>query len=263
LRDFYRKASLWIGARRADRVVTVSDSSKSDIVQFLKMAPEQVAVVHNGVGREFFVHVECEQAQAELAGRYPVDEPYLLYVGALELPNKNLLRMLQAYHHALATFEQPHRLLLAGPKRRAAELVFAEIERLGLSGRVQWLGYVPRVDLPLLYAGAACFVYVSLWEGFGLPVLEAMASGAPVIASNVSSLPEVLGEAGVLVDPANVEAIATAMVQVCNDESLRQRMRRAGRERAGQFSWPRAAAQLLAVFHSVLLNGAPYGSHAG
>ena len=193
-RDFYRKLALRLSARRAEKVVTVSESSRRDILRFLGLPAEQVAVVYNGVGDEFFLSGAPQDAA--LAGRYPLDQPYLLYVGAIEHPNKNLVRLVQAYALARPHFPRPHRLLLVGPRRRQPEVVFAEIERLGLQADVLWLGYVPRPDLPALYAGAAAFVYVSLWEGFGLPVLEAMAAGTPVIASNTASLPEVVGDAG-------------------------------------------------------------------
>jgi glycosyltransferase involved in cell wall biosynthesis len=250
IRNLYRQHLLGWGVRRADRVVTVSESSRRDIAQFLSVAEWRISRVHNGVGSEFGGLSKCE-ARQRLAGRYPVDRPYLLYVGALEHPNKNLVRLLQAYHQAQVEAGFEHNLLLVGPKRWRSEFIFAEIERLHLQERVIWLGYVPQQDLPSIYAGADAFIYVSLWEGFGLPVLEALASGVPVIASNTSSLPEVVGEAGIMVDPYSVSSIATAIRTLVADEDLKMSLRIAGPERAGMFSWRRSARALLDIFETI------------
>jgi glycosyltransferase involved in cell wall biosynthesis len=243
-RDFYRKASLRLAAHRVEHVVTVSESSKRDIIQYLNISPERLSVVGNGVAGDFFA---APAERAALATRYPVDRPYLLYVGALEHPNKNLVRLLEAYAAARANFPVPHRLLLVGPQRWRPEVIFDAIAQLGLGDEVHWLGYVPRADLPALYAAAEAFVFVSLWEGFGLPVLEALAAGTPVIASNTSSLPEVVGEAGLLVDPTSVPAISAALERLTRDADLRARLRLAGPAQARKFSWENGAVRLRQV----------------
>lgn len=243
-RDFYRKASLRLAAGRVEHVVTVSESSKRDIMHYLNIPSERLSVVGNGVAHDFF---SAPAGSAALAERYPVDRPYLLYVGALEHPNKNLVRLLEAYAAARSSFTVPHRLLLVGPQRWRPEAIFEAIDRLALGEEVCWLGYVPRVDLPALYAAAEGFVFVSLWEGFGLPVLEALAAGTPVIASNTSALPEVVGQAGLLVDPTSVEAITTAIIRVTNEAGLRAHLRAVGPARAQLFSWDEGAKRLRQV----------------
>jgi glycosyltransferase involved in cell wall biosynthesis len=250
IRNLYRQHLLGMGVRRADRVVTVSESSKRDIAHFLGVVDNRIVVIYNGVKNDFGC-LSAQEAKQRLAGRYPINEPYFLYVGALEHPNKNLVRLLQAYKQAQLEAGFEHNLLLVGPKRWRSEVIFAEIERLKLQSRVFWLGYVPQEDLPRIYSGADAFVYVSLWEGFGLPVLEALASGVPVIASNTSSLPEVVGDAGILVDPQSVASIATAMKTLVTDEQLHLQLRKAGPARARLFSWKRSAEELLRVFEEV------------
>lgn len=250
IRNLYRQHFLGMGVRRADRVVTVSESSKRDIAHFLNVADERIARIYNGVNSEYG-SLSAQEARRRLADRYPIDKPYFLYVGALEHPNKNLVRLLQAYHQAQIEAGFEHNLLLVGPKRWRSDVIFAEIERLNLESRVFWLDYVPQEDLLSIYAGADVFIYVSLWEGFGLPVLEALASGVPVIASNTSSLPEVVGDAGILVDPQSVASIATAMKTLVADEQLQMQLRKAGPARARMFSWKRSAEELLRVFEEV------------
>lgn len=254
LRSLYRQLILRRGVLRADRVVTVSQSSRQDIVSFMSVPPERVAVIYNGVGEEYFLKITVWEARARVSERFGVNEPYALYVGALEHPNKNLVRLLRAYAKARTRPTLPRRLLMVGPKRFNSQVIFEEVQRLHLEESVSWLGYVPKEDLPYLYAGAELFVYVSMWEGFGLPVLEALASGTPVIASGTSALPEVVGDAGLLVDPSSEDAIANAMESLCGDSPRLERMRRQGPERARMFSWKRAAASLLDVFESVAAN---------
>jgi glycosyltransferase involved in cell wall biosynthesis len=250
IRNLYRQHLLGMGVRRAERVVTISKSSKQDIAHFLNVADERIARIYIGVNGEYG-SLSAQEARQRLADRYPIDKPYFLYVGALEHPNKNLVRLLQAYHQAQLESGFQHNLLLVGPKRWRTEFIFTEIEKLHLQDRVFWVGYVPQADLPGIYAGADAFIYVSLWEGFGLPVLEAMASGVPVIASNTSSLPEVVGDAGILVDPQSVASIATAMKTLVTDEHLKTRLRIAGPARAKMFSWRRSAEDMLEIFEQV------------
>ena len=236
---------------RADRVVTISESSGRDIEEFLHIPEERIDVIHLGVGDEYFADVTKQVARQYVATRLHVPNRYILYVGAIEHPNKNLVRLLQAYDQARTAMGVTHDLVFAGPKRYRPEIVMAEIERLGLQDCVHCLGYVPKEDLPYLYAGADIFVYVSLWEGFGLPVLEAMAAGTPVITSNTSSLPEVVGNAGILVDPQNVPEIAAAVATLLSDTETQQAMACAGLERARTFTWKRSAQRLLQVFENV------------
>lgn len=251
LRNWYRNTVLKIATRHAKQIVTISESSRNDIEQFLYVPHDKITVMYCGVGSEFFNTPKPDNIRRTLKSRYPVESPYLLYVGALDHPNKNLVRLIQAYNQARQEYNLSHQLLLVGPKRLRAEVIFEEIERSPFCKDIHWLGYVPQADLPLIYAAADVFLYLSLWEGFGLPALEAMASGTPVIASRTSSLPEVVGNAGLLVDPTDVGMIAKAVGLLLNNEQLRLRYCQLGRARAKTFSWQGAAQKLRSVFEYV------------
>jgi glycosyltransferase involved in cell wall biosynthesis len=174
-------------------------------------------------------------------------QPFVLSVGTIQ-PRKNYRRLIQAF----ASLDPALTLVIVGSKGWTYADVFAEITRHRLDERVHILGFVADDDLPALYSAASLFVYPSLYEGFGLPVLEALACGTPVVASNQSALPEVVGEAGLLIDPENVEAMAVAMTHALNDTSLRQNLAAAGPARAGQFTWQDMAGQLLALYQKLL-----------
>jgi glycosyltransferase involved in cell wall biosynthesis len=189
-------------------------------------------------------------AVAPALGRYGVEPPYILYVGSLE-KRKNLPRLLQAY--ARLRQDLPGwKLVIVGARKWKSAPIFDTLSRLGLEPYVHFTGFVEEDDLPALYNGADLFCFPSLYEGFGLPVLEAMACGTPVVTSSTSSLPEVAGEAALLVDPYDVEAIAAAMRRVLSDPELAQDLRARGLARAAQFTWERTARETIAVYERVL-----------
>ena len=234
---------------RADVVVAVSHSTKADLVQLLGVNEDKVVVGKEGVGDDFSPvtdEVLLQQARATYVGA----DPFILNVGTLE-PRKNQARLIQAYHQLIQENGIPHRLAIVGRRGWLYENVFAMVERLQLKERVLFLGHVPDQDLPALYSLADIFVYPSLYEGFGMPPLEAMACGTPVVASNVSSLPEVLGDAALLVDPTNVTELAQAMFQALTDQATRQALIAKGFERAKKFTWVEAAQQMLGLYHQV------------
>jgi glycosyltransferase involved in cell wall biosynthesis len=222
-------------ARAARAVITVSEFSKSRIVELCRVAPEKVHVVYSGVGGQFRPYSADEIAVARQ--RLALPERYALCVGSLE-PRKNLSRLLAAWKIA-----QPRlnglSLVLAGAKGH----VFRDAGFDQPPQDVHLAGYLTDELLPAVYAGAEMFVYPSVYEGFGLPVLEAMASGVPVITSNVTALPEVAGDSAMLVDPYNVESIAEAIERLAGDEELRIRLVQKGTSRAAAFSWDRTASQ--------------------
>jgi glycosyltransferase involved in cell wall biosynthesis len=183
--------------------------------------------------------------------RYQLSQPYILYVGSIE-PRKNLLRLLQAYARLRKDLPGWKLVLVGARNAWKSTPISEEMRKLNLAPWVQLTGYIPEEDLPALYNGAGLFAFPSLYEGFGLPVLEAMACGTPVITSNVSSLPEVAGDAALLVDPYNVEEIAAAMVNVLSDQELSEDLHRRGLERSKEFSWERTAQQTLEVYKKVL-----------
>lgn len=237
------------GARRANHIITISEHSQGDIQRFLGIPAERISVIYEAPAPSFRP-VEPESARAIARDNYGIAGRYILFVGTLQ-PTKNLARLIDAY--ALARQRAGIRpvLVIVGQKGWDFADLFARVSGLGLEGQVIFTGYVPDDDLPALYSGAEVFVLPSLYEGFGLPVLEAMACGAPVITSTVTSLPEIAGDAALLVDPMDIEALAGALERVCTDAALRQHLRLAGLARAAQFSWQRCAEETLAVYRRV------------
>ncbi|MCL4534357.1 MAG: glycosyltransferase family 4 protein, partial [Bacteroidetes bacterium] len=180
-----------------------------------------------------------------------VPERFILYLGTLE-PRKNVERLIEAYARLKRAGEIPHKLVLGGARGWLYDRIFARVHELSLEEDVLFTSYIPYHELPLWYNLADIFIYPSLYEGFGLPPLEAMACGTPVVTSSGSSLPEVVGAAAMTVDPLDVSAIASAIARVLNEPSLRERLKAEGPRRAARFSWTNAAEQTLKTYHSVL-----------
>ncbi|MFN7954754.1 MAG: glycosyltransferase family 1 protein [bacterium] len=237
-------------ARRSDVVVAISESTKADVVRYLGVDAARVEVVYGGVSAAFHPRPEPEVEEARV--RYGLHRPYLIFVGTIE-PRKNLVRLVRAFARLRKQgVDQDLELVLVGRRGWRWEEVDHEIARLDLDAHVRRLGYVPEHDLPALLTGAVALVYPSLYEGFGFPPLEAMACGTPAIASAVSSIPEVVDGAGVLVDPYREDAITDAMGLVLSDRALRDSLVEAGRKRAGLFPWDRTGRALYGVYRSVL-----------
>jgi len=236
-------------AQRACQVIAVSESTKRDLVRRYGIRPERVSVVYNAAGQDFQRVVDCQELDRvresfELPGRF------ILYVGTLE-PRKNLVKLIHAYKKAMPLLGRVP-LLLGGALGWKYEEILQAAKDPALAGRVRLLGRVPDEDLPALYSLATVFVFPSLYEGFGLPVLEAMACGTPVITSRTSSLPEVAGDAGVLVDPSNEDEIARAMIDVVTRQDLALTLGRESLARAAVFSWRRCAEETLEVYKNVV-----------
>ncbi len=234
--------------RRADLLVVPSDAVRREVLRLApRVDPSRLRVVPNGVGGEFRPRPPAETAPA--LRRLGVATPYLLYVGTLE-PRKNVVRLLDAYERLLANGHPPV-LVLAGRLGWDAGPLRARLAAPALRGCVHVTGYVEARDLPALYAGARAFAYPSLAEGFGLPPLEAMACGVPVVASTDPALAENLGDAALLVDPLDVDALACALRRVLVDEDLRATLVARGRARAAAFGWERTAADMLACYREI------------
>jgi glycosyltransferase involved in cell wall biosynthesis len=239
-----------LAVRSAARFAATSQASRDDLVRFYGVDAGCITVTPEAADERFAP--QPDDVVRAAVDRLGLPWPYALYL-ASNKPHKNLVRLVRAWH-ALVTSGRAAgaRLVIAGhwdphfPQAR--ELA----ERLGLGGAVHFAGPIPEADLPVVLAGARVFIFPSLYEGFGLPVLEAMACGTPVICSNRSSLPEVAGDAGVLVDPEDVSAIASALDQVLGDANLRENLRKRGVDRAATFTWKRSAALTLAVYRAAL-----------
>lgn len=228
--------------RTARHVIAISEASRCDLLAMFSIQPERVTAIPLAAEAHF-----CPQPKAAIErvqARYSLPESFLLYVGSNK-PHKNLVNLVHAYA-ALPRAAPP--LLIAGPWDVRHPDAKQAAQRLGVSERVRFLGPVDDLDLPALYSGALAFVFPSLYEGFGLPALEAMACGAAVACSNVSSLPEVVGDAALLFDPRDVRALAEGMQRLIEDAALRHRLRESGLRRAAAFSWQRNALDTLHLY---------------
>jgi glycosyltransferase involved in cell wall biosynthesis len=231
----------------ADHIIAVSETTARDLVELLDVPRKWISVVPEAPGPQFRPVADAEERRRALQ-RYGLDRPYLLFVGTIE-PRKNLGTLLKAFRCLRSETEAV--LVLAGRRGWLWQPVLDEIERLNLQDRVRLLDGVRAADLPALYSGASVFVFPSLYEGFGLPPLEAMACGTPVVCSSAGSLPEVVGDAALLVPPTDAEALAAAVRQVLTDPDLQNALRQRGVERSRLFSWERTAWATLAVYQRV------------
>jgi len=236
-----RLTLLW--AKRAKRVLTFSEAVKGQLVNWLGFPPERIVVTPLAPNERF--KPQPPEEVERVRRKYRLFAPYILFVGTVE-PRKNLVTLIRAF--AAISKDFPHLLVLSGARGWMSEPVFAEIERQGLKDRVVHLGYVPAKDLPALMSGAEVFVYPSLGEGFGLPPLEAMACGVPVICSNAPALPEVVGDNAVLVPPADVAAWEEALRHLLSNPDLRAVLGQKGLQRSRQFSWLETARLTLWAF---------------
>jgi len=238
--------------RRADHVIADSHSTKRDLVELLGTPAGKVTVIHSGVEPRFRPIID-RAALGPVRQRYDLPERFIISVGTLQ-PRKNFATLVEAFARLKSETgnwkpgARSLKLVIAGGRGWLYEEIFARVEALGLQGDVLFPGFVADEDLPALYNLAEAFVLPSLYEGFGLPPLEAMACGTPVVTSNVSSLPEVVGDAGLMVEPADVESLAVAIERVLEDGGLRREMVQRGLARAKEFTWERAARRLLGVY---------------
>jgi glycosyltransferase involved in cell wall biosynthesis len=238
-----------ISARQADGIITVSKSTRKDAIQLLGIDPGKIFATQLGVDPMFRV-IEGEAALRDIAAKYGLPKKFMLYLGTIE-PRKNLPTLIEAFNMLVEKGLQ-QKLVLAGKFGWMYEEVLTLVRDYGLKDHIIFPGYVEQDDLPMVYNLASLFVYPTIYEGFGLPVLEAMACGVPVVTSDIASLPEIVGEAGLLVLPGDVNALFEAILQVMNDEELRTNLRRAGIQRAKNFRWERTAELTQQVYMKVL-----------
>ncbi len=236
-------------ARQADALTAVSESTRQDAIRVLGISPEKIATTQLGVDPAFR-SINDAAIKRKIAEKYDLPERFILYVGLLE-PRKNLPMLIRAYKRLIDGGEN-YKLVLVGRYGWMYEELLKQINNLDLEGMVHFTGYVSQEDLPLVYNLSSLFVYPTLYEGFGLPALEAMACGVPVITTDVSSLPEIVGEAGILVPVNNVEALYGAMIAVLGDEDLRRKMINKGILRAAKFTWKQTAKLTFQVYQQVM-----------
>lgn len=253
-RFFSVRKNLWHRAlgvksilRRADRIVAVSENTKNDIIELAGVPAEKVRVIYSGN------NAGPKEASEEEAGRFlaerNISQDFLLYLGTIE-PRKNLVGLIKAFDELRSRGDRYRnlKLVLAGGKGWKSRKIYRAREKSAYRDDIIFLGYISKKDKEILYSKATVFVYPSFYEGFGFPPLEAMSYGLPVVCSNVSSLPEVVGDAAILINPDKAEEIATAIGLILSDSELRARLAEVGRKRAGMFSWDKAAAEYLELF---------------
>lgn len=237
-------------ARRAQAVITVSQASRQELIRILRLLPEKVHVVHSAAAREFRPLRDPER-QDRLRQKYHLPPKYVLYVGTIE-PRKNLPRLIAAFGRTQAEHPDCH-LVLAGPEGWMMNgALEKETTAAHLTGKVHYLGFVPQADLPGIYSLATLFAFPSLHEGFGLPLLEAMACGVPVMTSDCSAMPEVSGAAAYLVNPNSVESMADGLNALLNSAARREWQIEQGFARAEQFSWEQAARETAVIYEQIL-----------
>ena len=248
----YARTFLWLATHRSNRILTVSEASKRDILEYFNVPPQKIDVIYNGID-ERFGNPPADEDVVRVRERYQLDGPFILYAGNIK-PHKNLGRLIEAFHilRAAGPEFEPVKLVIIGDEIAKYASLRHAVHRHKLHKYVRFFGFVPARTLAILYRLADVFVFPSLYEGFGLPPLEAMASGTPVITSNVSSLPEVVGDAAILIDPLKPEAIADALRRVLSDSALREDLRRRGLERARHFSWEQSAKRVRRIYDEVL-----------
>jgi glycosyltransferase involved in cell wall biosynthesis len=245
----YARTSIDLAARRATRVMTVSESSKRDILRFVDTEPEKIDVIYNAYDERFGVEPR-EEDVVRVRERYQLHDEFVLYAGNVK-PHKNLERLIDAFDRVRKRGLDHLKLVLIGDEISKYAALRRAVHQHQLHKYVRFLGYLPEETLAVMYRLAGVFVFPSLYEGFGLPPLEAMASGTPVVTSNVSSLPEVAGDAALLVDPYDPQAIADGIYRVLTDEDIRRSLRQKGLARAKQFSWDQSVRRVRQIYGEV------------
>ncbi len=247
----YARMMIRRALRRADRIITVSYNSKRDLVDYFGIVPSRVDVIYNGVSREFRPDVP-EEERERVARKYGLRRPYLLFLGG-EKPHKNVQNVVRAFGEARRLQPAlPHVLALAGPMPKNSARINALIAALDISAAIARPGMIDEADLPGLFCGADALLYPTLYEGFGLPVVEAMACGAPVLTSSTSALQEIAGGYAYLVDPLDVDAIARGILALTTEPNVRADFVELGKKRALDFSWDKAAERTLEVYAEAL-----------
>jgi len=249
-RSIYQTRVLPLLFKRLTHIVAISESTKRDLQEFAGIPDERISVIHHAADTGIFYPRDRENALTSVR-KYGVRSPYVVYTSRIESPSKNHIRLIHAFEQLKQREAIPHQLVLAGSDWHGAEEVKHTAASSPYSQDICLTGFVDGEDLPSLYCGADMMVFPSLFEGFGLPILEAMACGVPVACSDISSMPEIAGDAAVLFDPLEVESIADGMLSILGSAENSNVLADRGLERASEFSWEKTARMTLEVIHNV------------
>ena len=250
--DFSTKVLVPRSLERAEKIIVPSESTKRDVIELFNIPKDKIQVIYEGVEGKVG-SMKYEVRSQDVKKKYNLSDNYILYLGTIE-PRKNIVMLVKAFYNLITTYNlQPttYNLAIAGMKGWKYKDVFKTIKKLHLEKRVRYLGYVSHEEKIALMKGAICFVFPSLYEGFGLPILEAMSLGAPVITTRVSSIPEVVGDAAILIDPYKENDLTDALKKVVEDEGLRKKLSQKGELRAKKFTWEKTARETLEVYKEV------------
>jgi len=239
-----------ISSQRADIIITISSWAKKDIVRILKVPKNKVKVIYNGINKKLFKPIPDLSLQRLVKRKYGIRKKFILTVGPLGR-RKNHNRLIDAYSNLPEYIREDYQLILTGEKKGAYNNLLKKASKTCPAKDIVFTGYIPEKEMPMIINAASLFVFPSLYEGFGIPLLEAMACGTPILASNVSSIPEVVGDAALLFDPYNVNEMANAIDRAINDKDLRQKLVQRGFERIKKYSWENSAKEILGVFEEV------------
>lgn len=251
-RMFYGRVVTRALAKRQDFIIAISNNTARDIARFFRLSSEKLAVVYNGLAHNRFFPGSRTQAAQQIERRYGLTPPFFLYVARLEHPGKNHVRLINAFEEFKAATQADWRLVFAGSDWHGAEVIYEAIRQSPFAKAIRCLGFVEEQGLPDLYRAADVFVYPSLYEGFGMPPLEAMACGCPVIASARGSLGEVLGDAAVPIEPDDIHIIARELFRLATTPSLRNDSRAAGLAQANKFNWTETARQTMNIYERAM-----------
>lgn len=250
-KNIYEYMMKWVpySINKAEQIIADSIHTKNDILQLFDVPEEKINVVYLAADKRF--QKQSVQQIQSVRKKYNLAQEYLLYIGTLE-PKKNLVTLIDVYHTLKTGYSVQEKLVIVGAKGWKFNPIFEKVQQLQLENDIIFMGYIADEDLPAIYSGATVFTFPSLYEGFGIPLLEAMQCEVPVVAANTSCIPEVVGDAAILADPYDIEKWAESIYQIISDHSLKEELIAKGLEQASKFSWEKVAKETLAVYEKAL-----------